>query len=86
MALKVNIFYSHSLKERQSIVKNQGEFISRIKYYGFFIDLYILDRTYIEVYYNWHNGEVEEVEVLEEDVERLNLFAVAVNLSDLFKK
>jgi hypothetical protein len=86
MALKVNIFYSHSVTERLAIVKSQGEFISRIKYYGFFIDLYTLDHTYVEVYHNWHNGHVEEVEILDEDLERLHLFGVAVNLADLFKK
>jgi hypothetical protein len=86
MALKVNIFYSHSLPERLNFVKQEGEFITRIKYHGFFIDLYLLDQTFIEVYYNLHSRKVEEVEILEGDEDRLNLFATGVNLSDLFNK
>jgi hypothetical protein len=85
MALKANIFYSHSVTERLSLVKQKGEFIARIKYYGFFIDLYLLDQTFVEVYCNLHNGKVEEVEIIEADEERLSLFAAGVNLSDLFK-
>jgi hypothetical protein len=86
MALKVNIFYSHSVKDRLALVRTKGEFISRIKYYGFYIELFILAGNYVEVYRNWHNGEVEEVEILEDDLTRLHLFAVAVNLSDLYRK
>jgi hypothetical protein len=85
MGLRANIFYSHSVKERLLIVKQDGEFIARIKYYGFYIDLYLLDQTFVEVYCNLHNGKVEDVEIIEADEERLALFAAGVNLSDLFK-
>ncbi|MES2516070.1 MAG: hypothetical protein V4580_18085 [Bacteroidota bacterium] len=86
MALDVNIFYSHNLDERFKIISEKGEFLSRIKYYGFYINLYALDHTFVEVYYNWYSNKLEEIELLEPTDERLHLFAAFVDLSDIHKK
>ena len=86
MAFNVTIFFSHKISERLLLLKKQGEYISKIKYYGFIIDLYILNKNFIEVYYNIHSNKVEKVEVLELTNDMLNLFAVQVNLSNLYKK
>ncbi|MES2566883.1 MAG: hypothetical protein V4565_08450 [Bacteroidota bacterium] len=86
MALNVNIFNSFSLDDRMDIVRRHGEFISKIKYFGFYINLYVVDQVFIEVYYNLHSSIVQYVEVLDPEEDRMNLFTMMVDLSDLFKR
>lgn len=83
MPLNVNIFYSHNLDERMEIINQKGEFITRIKYYGFWIDLFLVDDVFAEVFYNIHTHLIEEVELIEHDEARLNIYAAGVDISDL---
>ena len=84
--MNVNVFYSRTVKGRLKLVQFKGEFISRIRWYGFYIELYVMDGDYVEVFYNRYTNKLEDVEILEPGNPRLGLFAVAVNLSDLFTK
>ena len=82
--MKINSFYSHSLQERLTIVTHWGEFICRILYFGFHISLYVLDGQFVEVYHNAQTYALEEVELLSFTDEKLHVFAVQVNLSNLY--
>ncbi|MDF2449946.1 MAG: hypothetical protein K0R26_2450 [Bacteroidota bacterium] len=86
MPLNVAIFNSFSLSDKMDIVRRHGEFISKIKYFGFYINLYVVDTVLVEVYYNLHSPEVQYVEVLDSREERINLFTVKVDLSDLYRR
>ena len=79
------MFYSCTLDERIEIVNASGEYITRIKYFGYYINLYIVKGDFVEVYYNWHNNEIEDVELLDNNDERLNLYTVFVDLADLYR-
>jgi hypothetical protein len=79
------MFYSCTLDERIEIVNENGEYITRIKYYGYYINLYLVKGDFVEVYYNWHNNEIEDVELLDPNEERLHLYTSYVDLSDLYK-
>ena len=83
--MNINAFYTHNLYERMALVRRLGEFISKIRYYGYYISLYILEGEYIEVYYNQHSKTIIAVEILDPLDEKLNRYAVFVNLADLFK-
>ena len=84
MALDVNMFYSCTLDERISIINQNGEYITRIKHCGYFINLYLVKNAFVEVYYNLHNNEIEDVEILDSTEERINLYTSFVDLSDLY--
>ena len=84
--MNTNIFYSHNLNERLDFVKLNGEYICTIKYYGFFIHLYLIGKDFVELYYNIHNNKIEEIELLDSMDERLNLFSIQVDLSDLYRQ
>ncbi|MCD6019204.1 MAG: hypothetical protein K0S53_2325 [Bacteroidetes bacterium] len=86
MALNEHMFNSCSLDEKMDIVRRHGEFVSKITYFGFYINLYVVDQVFIEVYYNLHSSVVQYVEILDSHEERLNLFTVKVDLSDLFSR
>jgi hypothetical protein len=83
--MDINTFYSYNLGERLDVVNRSGEFISRIRHYGFYIHLYSVEGQYVEVYYNAHSNEIEDADILDPLDEKLNLYSVQVNLSDLFK-
>jgi hypothetical protein len=79
-----NLFYSRTIKGRLKLLKRCGEFISRIRYYGFNIELYTMDGSYVEVYYNRYTDKLDAVDMIDATEERLNRYAVGVNLGDLF--
>lgn len=83
MALDLNMFYSCTLDERIEILNYSGEYITRIKYFGYFINLYIVEGDFVEVYYNWHSNDIEDIEILDPNAERIHLFTALVDLSDL---
>ena len=82
--MDTGLFYSRSLKGRLKLLKRNGGFITRIRYYGFYLELYEMEGDYFEVYYNRYTHKLDEVEVLDHKDERLHQFAAYVDLSDLF--
>lgn len=85
MALDLNMFYSCTVDERMAIVSERGEYITRIKYFGYYIHLYLVEGDFVEVYYNIHSNLREDVEILDSNDERINLYTVSVDLSDLYR-
>jgi hypothetical protein len=85
MALDINMFYSCTVEERLEIISESGEYINSIKHFGYYIHLYVAQGDFIEIYYNIDTNEIEDVEILDPDNERLNWFAIAVDLSDLYR-
>ena len=86
MALDLNMFYSCTIGERLDMVGDSGEYINSIKHIGYYIHLYVVEGDFVEIYYNPQSNKIENVEMLDSTNERLNLFAVAVDLSDLYKR
>lgn len=85
MALDLNMFYSCTVDERMAIVSESGEYITRIKYGEYYIHLYLVEGDLVEVYYTIDSNRREDVEVLDSNDARLNLFMVSVDLSDLYR-
>jgi hypothetical protein len=83
--MNVNFFYSRNLDERLALVNSEGEFISKIKYYGFLVNLYVVENELVEVFYNIHSKTIEEVELLDPAEPRLKLYVAGVDISGLFK-
>ena len=84
--MDINRFYSNNLNDRMKIVNHSGEFIWRIKYYGFYINLYVVESEFVEVYYNSHTNAIEDVEIIDCKEPRLAIYAGYVNISDVFNK
>ena len=83
MALDVNIFHSYTIEERMDIINLKGEFLTRIKSYGFWINLYVVGDIFVEVFYNAYSNTIEDIELLEPTDECLNMYAAYVDISDL---
>jgi len=79
------LFSKSDLHGRAAIVFCDGDFISSIKQYAFKISLFVVDDTYVEVFYNAHTNKLEDIAILEPDEPRLALYALGVDITDLFK-
>lgn len=84
--MNINTFYTYTREKRLRILRRQGEFVSRIPFFGYTVELFIFEGCYIEVYYNKHIQSLAEIEVLDPCDVKLHHYAVGVNLSDLYKK
>jgi hypothetical protein len=69
-----------------ALTRRLGDYITRIKYYGYYIHLYVVTNKFVEVYYNRFTKEIQEIEIIDPLDKRLNLYAAEVSLADLFKK
>lgn len=79
------LFSKSDLHARAAIVFCDGDYISSIKQYSFKISLFIVDDTYVEVFYNAHTNKLEDIAIMEPDEQRLALYAIGVDITDLFK-
>lgn len=77
-------FRNLNLGIKLQFVINHGTLVCEIKYYGFLVELYILNGHYIEMFYNIHTREVEEIEILKPTERRLGLYAEHVDISSAF--
>ena len=80
-----HLFSTSDLHGRAAIVFCDGDYISSIKQYAFKISLFIVDDTYVEVFYNAHTNQLEDIAIMEPDEQRLQLYAIGVDITDLFK-
>ncbi len=73
------------LETKAQYVFGYGEYISTIEYYGNKVDLYIVEGFYIEAFYNGQTGDLEQIQILEHEERRLQLYSRAVDINSLFK-
>jgi hypothetical protein len=79
------LFSKSDLHGRAAIVFCDGDYISSIKQYAFKISLFIVDDTYVEVFYNAYTNQLEDIAIMEPDEQRLQQYAIEVDITDLFK-
>jgi len=78
-------FIKSNLHGRAAIVFCDGDYLASIKQYAYKISLFIVDDTYVEVFYNAHTNQLEDIAIIEPDEPRLQLYALNVDITDLFK-
>ncbi|MFY0598298.1 MAG: hypothetical protein JXR03_01420 [Cyclobacteriaceae bacterium] len=69
-----------SLKEKVKWVYFNGELITSIRYYKYKVNLYLIDRIYIELFYDNLQDFVEKIEVLDQQSKRMNFYADQIKL------
>ena len=61
-----------------------GKLVTSIRYYGYKVNLYLLEKVYVEVFYHHAKDCVERIEPLDESSTRMNFYADQIKLpSDL---
>lgn len=68
------------MAERAKWLYFNGQMITSIRYYRHKINLYMLGRLYIEVFYNHKEDRVEKIELLDVSSTRMNFYADQIKL------
>lgn len=55
------------------LISDKGDYIGVRPYYGYFINLYLLENTFYEVWYFRLTNEIEKIEILDNQ-DKLNLY------------
>jgi len=75
-------FLEQSLNEKIQTLYKEGSFIVSIRYYGYKINLYMLDGHYVEVFYNHKLDRIEKIEPLNRHHTRLKFYADQIKLPE----
>jgi hypothetical protein len=78
-------FNKVNLETKAHFVFNYGEYISSIEYYGRKVDLYVVGAFYVEAFYNAETQDLEQIEILDSEERRLQLYSVGVDIKSLFE-
>lgn len=69
-----------NLMDRIKTLYEQGSFIVAIRYYGYKVNLYLLNNFYVEVFYNHKLDKIEKVLPMEKHSNRMKFYADQIRL------
>ena len=73
------------LQTKAEFLFNYGDYITSIEYYGRKVDLFVFGGYYLEAFYNFDTGDLEDIQLLNPENRRLQIYSVGVDIKDLFK-
>nr|WP_238354305.1 hypothetical protein [Fulvivirga marina] len=73
-------FTTLELKDQLKTLFLEGSFIVSIRYYGYKINLYLLNNFYVEVFYNHKHDLIEKVQPLEKNHTRMKFYSDQIKL------
>ena len=73
-------FSALPLKEKITLLFQNGNFIVAIRYYGYKINLYLLNNYYVEVFYNHKKDQIERIELLPAFHSRMKFYSDQIQL------
>ncbi len=79
----ISQFQSLSLDEQVNFLYQHGTFIVAIRYYDYKINLYLMDRNYVEVFVKHKQARIERIEILDSTSNRMKFYADQIKISDL---
>jgi hypothetical protein len=71
-------FDKYSLSEKFNLINQKGKYLGVREYYNHTINLYLVDDTFIEVWYFPAENKIVKIEILE-DQKKLDLFIDSMN-------
>ena len=73
-------FTKLNLNEKIQRLYADGSFIVAIRYYGYKINLYLLENFYVEVFYNHKYDRIDKIEPMEKNTSREKFYADQISL------
>ena len=73
-------FLSLPLRDRIQVLYRKGTFVVAIRYYGYKVNLYLLDGYYVEAFYNHKLDKIEKIELLEASHSRVKFYTDQIPL------
>lgn len=76
-------FLSLDQKEQIQRLYTEGSFIVAIRYYGYKINLYLLEGFYVEVFYNHKLDRIERIDRLDFNHSRMKFYHDQISLGSI---
>ena len=73
-------FLRLSLPDQIRTLYREGTFVVAIRYYGYKVNLYLLENYYVEVFYNHKLDKIEKIELLETSHSRVKFYTDQISL------
>lgn len=73
-------FMSLTMRNKIDILYKEGAFVVSIRYYGYKINLYLLEDYYVEVFYNHKDDRIEKISLLESTHTRMKFYTDQISL------
>lgn len=73
-------FFQLSFNNQIKELYERGTFIIAIRYYGYKVNLYLLDDYYLEVFYNHKEDRIEKIDLLDFSHSRMKFYADQISL------
>ena len=76
-------FFALPLEEQTKVLYLSGRFVMSIRYYGYKVNLYLLDNVYVEVFYNHKLDVIEKIQELDYQHTRMKFYADQINIGSI---
>lgn len=73
-------FLALTLPEKARWLYFNGQLVTSIRYYQHKVNLYMLGKVYVEVFYNHRHDKVDQIELLDLSSKRMNFYADQIKL------
>ncbi|WKN45546.1 hypothetical protein [Tunicatimonas pelagia] len=68
------------LPEKIDLLYREGTFVVAIRYYGYKVNLYLINGFYVEAFYNHKLDKIERIELLPNSHTRLKFYSDQISL------
>lgn len=79
-------FFELSLSDQIQYLYRNGTFQIAIRYYGYKVNLYLLENQLIEVFYNHKLDRIENIQLLDFQHSRMKFYTDQISLNGLTRK
>lgn len=76
-------FLGLAQKEQIRRLYHDGHFVVAIRYYGYKINLYLLDGFYVEVFYNHKLDQIEKIALLDFNHSRMKFYQDQISIASI---
>jgi hypothetical protein len=79
-------FKTYSLEKKISALYEAGTFVMAIRYYGYKVNLYLMNNYYLEVFVNHKYASIERISLLDTNHTRMKFYSDQIKLpNSVFK-
>ncbi|GHE50415.1 MULTISPECIES: hypothetical protein [Roseivirga] len=78
-------FFEQPLSEQIEYLYRNGAFQLAIRYYGYKVNLYLLENIFVEVFYNHKLDRIESIQPLDYQHSRMKFYADQIQIGSLLK-
>lgn len=75
-------FQELQLKDKISLLYREGDFVTAIRYYGYKVNLYLINDFYVEVFYNHKQDCIDKVDLLQRSHSRMKFYCDQIRLPE----